>query len=119
MKRELVPPADKIAEVFAFLAQAAVGDHGDACSLCEFCQTSEAADEWRSEFSRDVGEEHEKLRGLRPCTAEYYFIKELSLLENYAVEYHSAKNSAGNLLNIGVGSEELKIYDSDLNFLER
>lgn len=35
------------------------------------------------------------------------------------MEYYLVKNEFGQLLYIGVGSEEIKIYDGDLNFIER
>lgn len=62
---------------------------------------------------------HAKLRGLKPSTAEYHFLKELASLENYGTEFHTARNTEGNHLNIGVSSEELRIYDAESNFVER
>ena len=118
LKKELVAPTDKQCELLAFLAQASFGDHEGEGSRCQ-CRSPELVDEWTSEFGRDVAREHEKLRGLRPNTAEYYFIKELSTLEDYAVEYHPAKDTAGNVLNIGVGSQELRIFDSEHILLDR
>ena len=63
--------------------------------------------------------EHAKFKGVRSAAAKQFFIKELSLMENYGIEYHLAKNESGHSLHIGVGSEEIKIYDEDLNFVER
>jgi len=40
-------------------------------------------------------------------------------MENYGMEYHLAKNESGQSLHIGVGTEEIKIYDADFNFIER
>lgn len=62
---------------------------------------------------------HAKLRGLKPSKAEYHFLKELASLENYGTEFHTARNTEGNHLNIGVSSEELRIYDAESNFVER
>lgn len=40
-------------------------------------------------------------------------------MENYGIEYYFVKSEFGNLLYIGVGSEEIKIYDDEFNFVER
>ena len=110
----------KAAAVYALIAQATVGDCGDSFSPCVIChEASEVESRWTSEFRSNVSVEHAKLRGLRSAAAKYFFIKELSQMENYGIEYHLAKNESGNSLHIGVGSETIKIFDADLNFLER
>ena len=40
-------------------------------------------------------------------------------MDNYGFEYHLAKNESGQSLHIGVGSEEIKIFDHDFNFTDR
>lgn len=116
---KITPEPEKAAKVYALIAQATVGDHGDSYSPCDFCQASEVESQWTSEFRSNVSLEHAKLKGIRSAAAKQFFIKELSLMENYGIEYHIAKNEAGHSLHIGVGSEEIKIYDDDLNFVER
>lgn len=116
---KIIPDPEKAAAVYALIAQATIGDHGDSYSPCDFCQASEVESQWTSEFRSNVSVEHAKLKGLRSATAKQFFIKELSLMENYGIEYHLAKNESGQSLHIGVGSEEIKIYDGDLNFVER
>lgn len=116
---KITPEPEKAAKVYALIAQATVGDHGDSYSPCDFCQASEVESQWTSEFRSNVSLEHAKLKGIRSAAAKQFFIKELSHMENYGIEYHIAKNEAGHSLHIGVGSEEIKIYDDDLNFVER
>ena len=116
---KITPEPEKAATIYAFIAQATIGDHGDSYSPCDFCQASEVESQWTSEFRSNVSVEHAKLKGMKTAAAKQFFIKELSLMENYGIEYHMAKNRSGQPLHIGVGSEEIKIYDSDLNFIER
>lgn len=116
---KIIPDRGKAAEVYALIAQATIGDHGDSYSPCDFCQASEIESQWTSEFRSNVSVEHAKLKGVRSPAAKQFFIKELSLMENYGMEYHLAKNESGNTLHIGVGSDEIKIFDGDLNFVER
>ena len=116
---KIIPEPEKAATVYALIAQATIGDHGDSYSPCDFCQASEVESQWTSEFRSNVSVEHAKFKGLRSATAKQFFIKELSSMENYGMEYHLAKNESGQSLHIGVGSEEIKIYDGDLNFIER
>ena len=116
---KIIPDPEKAATVYALIAQATIGDHGDSYSPCDFCQASEVESQWSSEFRSNVSVEHAKFKGLRPAAAKQFFIKELSSMENYGMEYHLAKNESGQSLHIGVGSEEIKIYDGDLNFIER
>lgn len=116
---KIIPDPEKAAAVYALIAQATIGDHGDSYSPCDYCQASEIESQWSSEFRSSVSEEHAKLKGVRSAAAKQFFIKELSLMENYGIEYHLAKNESGNTLHIGVGSEEIKIFDADFNFVER
>lgn len=116
---KIIPDPEKAAAVYALIAQATIGDHGDSYSPCDYCQASEIESQWSSEFRSSVSEEHAKLKGLRSPAATQFFIKEMSLMENYGIEYHLAKNESGNTLHIGVGSEEIKIFDADFNFVER
>lgn len=116
---KIIPDPEKAAVVYALIAQATIGDHGDSYSPCDYCQASEIESQWSSEFRSSVSEEHAKLKGVRSAAAKQFFIKELSLMENYGIEYHLAKNESGNTLHIGVGSEEIKIFDADFNFVER
>lgn len=118
-ERKITPEPEKTATVYALIAQATIGDHGDSYSPCDFCQASEVESQWTSDFRSSVSVEHAKLKGVRSAAAKQFFIKELSLMENYGIEYHLAKNESGQSLHIGVGSEEIKIYDGDLNFVER
>lgn len=116
---KIIPDQEKAAAVYALIAQATIGDHGDSYSPCDYCQASEIESQWSSEFRSSVSEEHAKLKGVRSAAAKQFFIKELSLMENYGIEYHLVKNESGNTLHIGVGSEEIKIFDADFNFVER
>lgn len=115
--RIIAPEATK-ARLYALIAQATTGDHNDSPSICSYCRNVDA--ERRENWTSDsVAAEHGKLTGVKPTTAEYQFLKELAQLENYGTEFHTAKNAVGNHLNIGVSSEELRIYDSEFNFIER
>lgn len=116
---KITPEPEKAASVYALIAQATVGDHGDSYSPCDFCQGTEVESQWTSEFRANVSVEHSKLKGVRSAAAKQFFIKEMSLMENYGIEYHLVKNESGLSLNIGVGSEEITICDDDLNFVER
>lgn len=116
---KIIPGPQKAATVYALIAQATVGDHGDSYSPCDFCQASEVESQWTSEFRSNVSVEHAKLKGVRSGAAKQFFIRELSSMENYGMEYHLAKNESGQSVHIGVGSEEIKIYDGDFNFIER
>jgi len=116
---KITPEPEKAAIVYALIAQATIGDHGDSYSPCDFCQASEVESQWTSQFRSNVSVEHAKFKGVRSAAAKQFFIKELSLMENYGIEDHLAKNESGHSLHIGVGSEEIKIYDEDLNFVER
>jgi E3 ubiquitin-protein ligase MYLIP len=115
---KIVTPQDKTARLYALIAQASTGDHSESHSPCNYCKNSDG--ECRKNWTSDVvATEHDKLRGANQSTAEYRFLKELADLENYGTEFHIARNSLGNHLNIGVSSEELRIYDAEFNFVER
>lgn len=118
-EKKITPDPEKAATIYALIAQATIGDHGDSYSPCEFCQASEVETQWTSEFRSTVSLEHAKLKGMRSAAAKQFFIKELSLMDNYGFEYHLAKNELGQSLHIGVGSEEIKIFDHDFNFTDR
>lgn len=115
---KIIAPQATTARLYALIAQATVGDHSESLSYCNYCRNvdAERRERWSSE---SVATEHSKLIGVKPSTAKYQFLKELAQLDNYGTELHTAKNSVGNHLNIGVSSEELRIYDSEFNFIER
>lgn len=75
--------------------------------------------QWTAKFRNEIALEHKRLKSMKSSTSEYYFIQEISALESYGIEFHSVKSLAGVPLNVGVGSKELKIYDSGFNFVER
>ncbi|XP_068671646.1 E3 ubiquitin-protein ligase MYLIP-like [Montipora foliosa] len=116
---KITPEPEKAATVYALIAQATVGDHGDSYLPCDFCQGTEVESQWTSDFRGRVSVEHANLKGVRSAAAKQFFIKELSSMENYGIEYHLAKSESGNSLHIGVGSEEIKIYDDEFNLVER
>lgn len=115
---KIITPQATTARLYALIAQATVGDHSESQGYCSYCRNvdNEKREHWTSD---SVGAEHCKLIGLKPSAAKYQFLKELAQLDNYGTEFHAAKNALGNLLNIGVSSEELRIYDSEYNFIER
>lgn len=115
---KIITSQEATARLYALIAQATVGDHSESQNYCHYCRNvdGEKREHWTSD---SVAAEHSKLIGVKPSAAKYQFLKELAQLDNYGTEFHTAKNSLGNLLNIGVSSEELRIYDSELNFIER
>ncbi|KAJ7374703.1 hypothetical protein OS493_005046 [Desmophyllum pertusum] len=59
---KLIPDPEKSAAIYALIAQATIGDHGDSYSPCDFCQASEVESQWTSEFRSNVSVEHVKLK---------------------------------------------------------
>ena len=54
-----------------------------------------------------------------PESAEYCCLKEVASLQDYGVEFHSAKSTEGQHLQIGVGTEGLRISDKQTELTER
>ncbi|XP_051573833.1 E3 ubiquitin-protein ligase MYLIP-B-like isoform X2 [Myxocyprinus asiaticus] len=62
---------------------------------------------------------HKELEGVSQASAEYQALQLVSSLNNYGVEWHSARGSEGQELLIGVGPEGLFVCKTDFTPIER
>lgn len=63
--------------------------------------------------------ERQKLVDMNKETAKYEILKMASEMENYGVEFHAAKNDAGDAVKVGVGPGGILVYSMTGTLLER
>lgn len=62
---------------------------------------------------------HKELEGVSQTSAEYQALQLVSSLSNYGVEWHSARDSEGQEMLIGVGPEGLFVCKTDFTPVDR
>ena len=109
------PNKEESGRLQALIAQATDGDFRENHIAYNPSRTAE----WPCEFRSEVIMEHCRLRGMPRESAEYQCLTEISNLEDYGIEYHSARSEDNRQLTIGVGIEALKIVKQLDNVVER
>ncbi|XP_052000216.1 E3 ubiquitin-protein ligase MYLIP-B-like [Xyrauchen texanus] len=105
-------------ELCALLAQAEFGDYNhNMAKYCysQICQGQEPS----HDTINNICWRHKELEGVGHASAEYQALQLVSSLNNYGVEWHSARDSEGQELLIGVGPEGLVVSKTDFTPLER
>ena len=64
-------------------------------------------------------EKHRQLEGRNRASAEYSVLQLVASAEHYGVDWHRARDSAGQVLSVGVGPEGIVTCQEDLSVTNR
>ncbi|XP_051576961.1 E3 ubiquitin-protein ligase MYLIP-B-like isoform X2 [Myxocyprinus asiaticus] len=109
---------EKAIELCALLAQAEFGDYNH--NMAKYCYSQiYQGQEPSHETINNICWRHKELEGVSQSSAEYQALQLVSSLNNYGVDWHSARDSEGQELLLGVGPEGLFVSKTDFTPLER
>ncbi|KAL5466792.1 hypothetical protein EMCRGX_G030941 [Ephydatia muelleri] len=112
---KLKPSSNKAARLTALIAQV---DKGDYRSDVQYHQKVHGSGD-NDNMDARIRREHQKLHGLSQELATEKFLEEVSQLELYGVELHHVTDSDQVEKIIGVGPEDIHIYSSNMDLLNR
>ncbi|XP_016376291.1 E3 ubiquitin-protein ligase MYLIP-B isoform X1 [Sinocyclocheilus rhinocerous] len=104
-------------ELCALLAQAEFGDHNH--NTANYCYSQIYGQDPSHDTINNIFFRHKSLEGVSQASAEYQALQLVSSLNYYGVEWHSARDSEGQELLIGVGPEGLFVCKTDFTPIER
>ncbi|XP_052002815.1 E3 ubiquitin-protein ligase MYLIP-B-like [Xyrauchen texanus] len=104
-------------EFCALLAQAEFGDYSH--NTANYCYSQIYGQEPSHDTINNICWRHKELEGVSQASAEYLALQLVSSLNNYGIEWHSARGSEGQELLIGVGPEGLFVCKTDFTPIER
>lgn len=87
-------------------------NHNNCCSDSSDheMETSSSNSQEGDALCEAVMQQHKQLKGIRSCTAKYLFVKEVSDLQDFGVEYFSVRrNSTDELFRLGVGPKGVSV----------
>ncbi|KAK4884859.1 hypothetical protein RN001_001130 [Aquatica leii] len=105
-KRLLVSQWSMVAKIIALIAQAESGDYNPLQPPHHlYMHLSSISSNESAEKPQDLLQmviaEHEKCEGMKPTTAKYWLLKEVSTLDNFGEEVFSTKSNGGVLIGVG------------------
>ncbi|KAK9961169.1 hypothetical protein ABG768_008973 [Culter alburnus] len=109
--------AEQAIELCALLAQAEFGDYKH--NTAKYCYSQIYGQEPSHDTINNIVSRHKALEGVSQASAEYQALQLVSSLNYYGVEWHSARDSEGQDLLIGVGPEGLFVCKTDFTPVER
>nr|XP_055066018.1 E3 ubiquitin-protein ligase MYLIP-B [Misgurnus anguillicaudatus] len=101
----------------ALLAQAEFGDYNH--NTAKYCYSQIYGQDPSHDTINNIYMRHKELEGVSQPSAEYQALQMVSSLSYYGVEWHSARDSEGKELVIGVGPEGLFVCKTDFIPVER
>ncbi|XP_016139063.1 E3 ubiquitin-protein ligase MYLIP-B-like isoform X1 [Sinocyclocheilus grahami] len=109
--------AEQAIELCALLAQAKFGDYNH--NTANYCYSQIYGQDPSRDTINNILLRHKSLESVSQASAEYQALQLVSSLNYYGVEWHSARDSEGQELLIGVGPEGLFVCKTDLTPIER
>ncbi|XP_042628459.1 E3 ubiquitin-protein ligase MYLIP-B [Cyprinus carpio] len=109
--------AEQAIELCALLAQAEFGDYTH--NTVNYCYSQIYGQDPSHDTINNIFLRHKSLEGVSQASAEYQALQLVSSLNYYGVEWHSACDSEGQELLIGVGPEGLFVCKIDFTPIER
>ncbi|XP_043116093.1 E3 ubiquitin-protein ligase MYLIP-B [Puntigrus tetrazona] len=104
-------------ELCALLAQAEFGDYNH--NTANYCYSQIYGQDPSQDTINNIFLRHKSLEGVSQASAEYQALQLVSSLSYYGIEWHSARDSEGQELLIGVGPEGLFVCKTDFTPIER
>ncbi|XP_072267765.1 E3 ubiquitin-protein ligase MYLIP isoform X4 [Pyxicephalus adspersus] len=108
---------EQAVELSALLAQLEYGDYNQ--NTAQYCYQNLCSKELETAASESIIEKHKGLEGLGQGSGEYQVLQIVSTLENYGVEWHSARDAEGQKLIVGIGPEGVSICKEDFSLINR
>lgn len=108
-----------VARLVALIAQADVGDYDAISPLhalysqCCQIQPTEPCDAKPQDLLHRIVQQHKEIKGMKPSTAEYWLLKEISNLDTFGQEMFHSKFGYNGVSMIGVGPHGITVYRND------
>ncbi|XP_006611820.1 E3 ubiquitin-protein ligase MYLIP isoform X1 [Apis dorsata] len=106
-----------VVRLVAWIAQADIGDYDPLSppnalySQCCQIQPVERCESKPQDLIHRIVQQHKEMKGMKPSTAEYWLLKEVSNLDTFGQEmFHNTKFGYNGVSMIGVGPHGITVY---------
>lgn len=107
--------SEQAEELSALLAQAEFGDYNQ--NTAQYWYSQLCGEEPSAATLSSIVSRHKRLEGLSQGSVEYQALQLVSSLEHYGVEWHWARDGAGQRLAIGVGPDGIAVCKEDFSLV--